>query len=278
VLAITGALALPSAIAALVLGRTVLHAVGLSAGAVETIAVACPRGYLAMSGGVSVAAPGVALLRAVPAGTRAYAFALGNPAPNPARRVTVAVGCRALRARTGAKIRVRHVAPRSFRVAPGAQRTAALACPAGTAPAGAGVDLAPGGRRSSGFGGTPLSLRKLTESLRGFSFTVRNAGRSARTVAISGTCITVVSRAGSSPARLRVKVTTYREPLDSGRRTLTRRCPRGWFSLAAGYALPAPALTMEAAAAITAGARWSVFNSSNASRQVVLQLACGRVT
>ena len=265
--AIAGVLSVPAGAAQTLFGRTVLHGMRLPGGATRASTVSCPTGYAAVSGGVSTPAQGVALLRAAPAGTRAYAFRLAN-AGGPARRVTVAVACRRLRT-SGARIEMRQLEPKSVRVRHGVQQSAALTCPSGTAPAGSGVDI-----RS---GGTQVTVRRLTESLRGFSFTVLNAGRGARAVVFSGNCITVVSRPGSPRARLRVKLITFRQPLDPGRRTITHRCPTGWLSLATGYSLGAPAVALEGTAAVGGGGRWSVVNSGDASTPLVLQLSCGRV-
>lgn len=270
---------MPSALAQVVLAPTVFHRSGLPASAIEAPTVTCPRGYVAASGGVSAAAPGVALLRAEPAGSRAYAFRLGNSTGN-ARRVTVSVACRTLRTRAGpgADIELKQLKPKSLQVAPGAQRSAALVCPAGTVPAGSGIDLTPGGRgQSAGFGGTKLSVRRITASLRSFSFAVRNSGGSARRVALSGNCITVVSRPGAPRQLLRVKVITFRGSVDTGRHSIGRSCQRGWFSLAAGYSLPAPSLAVEGAAAVGGSGTWSVVNGGGDSTRVVLQLVCGRL-
>jgi hypothetical protein len=207
-----GVLSAPSAGAQVLVGRTALHRVQVPAGAARPATVACPGGYLATSGGISAAAPGVVLLRAEPAGSGRYAFALANRGGNP-RGVTVAVACRRLRA-ASATMDMKQLEPRSFQVGPGTQRSAVLTCPARRVAAGAGVDV--------GLGGTQLSVRRLAADLRGFSFTVRNAGRRARAVAVSGNCITVISRPGSPLLHLRVKVVTFRQPLGPGRRTITR--------------------------------------------------------
>jgi hypothetical protein len=277
---IAALLAVPSAFAQTVLAPTILHSVSLPSNVVKTFTVACPSGYVAASGGLSSAGPGLAVLRAEPAGTRAFAFRLGNPAGNPARHAVVAVACRRLRVRTraGASLELKPLRPRSLVVAAGARRSAAVTCPAETAPAGVGVDLAPNAKeQAAGFAGTGLSVRKLTASLRGFSFAVRNSGGSARRIVLSGNCITVVSKPGVRREQLRFKVTTFTGLVDSGRRSITRRCPRGWFPLASGYALPAPSLALQGSAAVAAGGRWTVVNAGGGPTRLVLQLVCGRL-
>ncbi len=273
-------LAVPSALAQVALAPTIFRGVNLPANAVKGLTVACPRGYVAVSGGLSTAAPGVALLRVEPAGTGAFAFRVGNPAGKPTRRVAVAVACRRLRTRSGpgASFTLKPLQPRSLVVAAGAQRSAALACPSGTAPAGAGLDLAPGRRgQTTGFTGTQLSVRRIIAGLRSFSFTVRNSGTTARRVALSGNCITVVSKAGAPREQLRVKVTTFRGSVDPGRQRITRSCPRGWFSLAAGYAVPDRSVVIEGAAALAGGGTWSVVSDAGGPARMILQLVCGRL-
>jgi hypothetical protein len=273
-------LAVPSALAQTVLAPTVFRGVDLPSNTVKTFSVSCPTGYVAASGGLSSAGPGVAVLRAQPAGIGAFAFRLGNPAGSPARRAVVAVACRRLRAETGpgASLELKPLQPRPLVIAPAARRSAMLTCPAGTAPAGAGVDLAPSPQGPTvGFAGTQLSVRKTTAGLRSFSFAVRNSGGAARKVVLSGNCITVVSKPGAPREQLRVNVTTFKGLVGPGRRSITRRCPSGWFSLASGYSLPRSSLALQGSAAVTGGGRWTVVNSGADSTRLVLQLVCGRL-
>jgi hypothetical protein len=273
-------LAVPSALAQTVLAPTIFRSVGLPSSAVRTLNVACPSGYVAASGGLSSVGPGVVVLRAKPAGTGAFAFRLGNPDGNAARRAVVAVACRRLRVRTGpgASLELRPLRPRSMVVAAGARRSVTLTCPAGTAAAGAGVDLAAGAQGpAGGFGGTSLSVRKLTAGLRSFSVAVRNSGAAQRRIVLSGNCITVVSKPGTEREQLRVIVTTFKGQIDPGRRSITRSCPRGWFSLTSGYALPSPSLSLQGSAAVAGRGRWTVVNAGGDSTRLVLQLVCGRL-
>jgi hypothetical protein len=270
----------PSVFAQTVFAPTILRSANVPSGAVKTFTVACPSGYVAASGGLSSAGPGIAVLRAEPAGTGAFAFRLGNPAGNPARRALVAVACRRLRARTrgGATFILKPLRPRSLVISPGTLRSATLNCPSGTVAAGAGVDLAPSSQRgTAGFTGTRLSVRRIMAGLRSFSFLVRNSGGAARRVVLSGNCITVVSKPGAPREQLRVNVATFKGQFDPGRRGITRKCPRGWFSIATGYALPAPSLALQGSAALAGGGRWTVVNAGGDSTRLVLQLVCGRL-
>jgi hypothetical protein len=262
------------ALAQVVRARTVFRSTSLPAGAAKTETVRCPRGSVAASAGVSSAAPGVVLLRAQPQGTGAYAFLVGNPAGNQARRATVAVACRRLSPR-GAVFKLTLLSPRTLQVPAGSRRSASLSCPSSAAAAGAGFDLAPG-RRASG-SRSRLSIPRMTAGVRSFSFTVRNSSSVGRQAVLGGSCLTVVSQAHAVQRRLHVKLTTFPTPVDPGRRTITRTCPRGWFSFAARYGLLSPGVAIEAAAAVDHGATWVVANSSDGPARVDLQLACGRV-
>ncbi len=279
-LATAATLAAPSAIAQVVLAPTVFHSADLPADAVTSFRVTCPSGYLAASGGVSTPAAGTTLLGVRPAGIRAFAFRLGNPATNRARRATVAVACRRLSAgrAPGSFFKLKQLEPKTLVVPPGGRRSVALACPTGTIPAGAGVDLAPGRQaRAARFAGAQLSVRRITADLQSFSFSVRNSGTTARPVALGGNCITVVTEPHASRRGLHVRVTTLRQSIDPGRRKIARSCPRGWFSLAAGYRLPSPAVAVEAGAAVGGGGKWLVANTADRPARIELELACGFV-
>jgi hypothetical protein len=272
--------AVPSAISDVVLAPTVSHTAKLPPGAVATFGVACPPRQLAVSAGVYAPAPGVATLAVRPAGSRSYRFRVANPGANPAQRVTAAVACRRIAAvRSPAPyLKMRPVRLKPLAIRPMSQRTVSLNCPAGTLPAGSAFDLDPAGRIESGhFSGLPLTIRRQTETLRGFSFSVRNSGKTTRSAAFYGACLTVVRPAGAPTESLQVKVTTSSTPVRPGTQVFEDSCTRGWFSLATGFSLR-PGLTLGGSAAITGRGRWTVTNASSAPVVVALQLVCGRLS
>jgi hypothetical protein len=57
---------------------------------------------------------------------------------------------------------------------------------------------------------------------------------------------------------------------------VTRLCPRGWLSLAAGYSLPA-GVELNGAASVGRSARWSLTNPEQKPVLADLQLACTRI-
>jgi hypothetical protein len=259
--------------AQVVLAPTVYASHELPSNAIRTFAVSCPRGYAAVAAGVSNPAPGATLLKVTPVGFGAYTFRFGNPATSGAARVTVAVTCR--KVRVGPLLKLKPV-KLTFSVRPGTQKSASLPCPAQTTPAGGGIDLAPTSAKSAtAFGGAPLELRASTATLRGFRLTVRNTGKRVRAAAAYGNCLTVVRAAGARSAPLRVKITTFTDPVPPGRKRIAHACPRGWFSLGAGYAARPRSVHVTGAAAVTGGGRWWIENNGDVDAKANVQLTCG---
>jgi hypothetical protein len=275
---VAAALAAPPSLAQGVLAHSVFRAADLPSNAITTFTVVCPAGFFAASGGISSPASGVTTLGIRPRGVRSYVFRFGNPVTNPDQQVTVAVACRKFLIK-GA------VTPKlvPFRVKvtarPRKLTAADFKCPPQTAPTGWGADIAP--VRSQRYVPGPaarLSVRKASMSLRGFSFSIWNAGRSARPVTLYGTCLTVLRRSGAARERLHVRITTFRTPLRAGNQRVIDRCPRGWLSLAAGYALRSSLTEIRGAAALGARGRWWVASDAGGGATADLQLVCARLS
>jgi hypothetical protein len=152
-------------------------------------------------------------------------------------------------------------------VPPHKPASATLSCPKGTTPANGGF----------AFGSTALSVRRDTSTLRSTSYSLVNSGARARRAVLYGACLTLFRAASSPFQQLHVRVTTYRVPLRPGAQTLARSCPKGWFSLDAGYALRARTTTLDGAAPTTAGGRWRLTNSADGAVFADVQVACGRL-
>jgi hypothetical protein len=152
------------------------------------------------------------------------------------------------------------------KVAQSSQRQARFTCPSGTVPAAAGFDLGRG----------KLSVRQETQDLHVLTFAVANAGAAARNATFYASCSTVVHAAGARAAQLQVSLATDSVPLHSGSQVVTRLCPRGWLSLAAGYSLPA-GVELNGAAALGRTGRWSLTNPEQKPVLADLQLACTRL-
>jgi hypothetical protein len=261
-----------------VLAPTVFATHGLPANGITTFTATCPRGYIAVSAGVSTPAPGTTLLEVTPVGLSSYRFRFGNPVTNDDQRVTVAVACRKVSAAKYV-FRLKPLKTKYVIAPPRKAAAAILDCPSGTTPAGAGVDLDPARGKSvhAYRAGPPLSIRRQTTTLSRFSFSVLNSGAQSRTVAFYGGCLTLVRAAGTAPQRLHVKVTTIRVALHLGPQTITRRCPSGWVSLAAGYSLLSRPTTTAGAAAISRCGQWALLNDGEGGTKADVQLACGRL-
>jgi hypothetical protein len=266
----TALIVVPSAIPQIVTGKTVFRTAELPSGATTSLAVSCPSGFYAVSAGIYKPAAGVTVLSTLARSVRSFTFRFLNPAGNPARRVVVLLACRrTLVSRDGLPhLRLRPIArPLTVRVPPG-QKQARLTCPGGTVPAAAGFDL---GR------GSALTFRRQTQTLRSFVFGVANHGSAARTVSFHGSCLTLVRPPGGGGAQLQVSLTTDTIDVHPGTQVVTRACPRGWLSLAAGYSLP-PGVTLGGAVAGLRLGRWSVTSTADDPVPAQLQLVCSRLS
>jgi hypothetical protein len=279
-LALAALVVVPSATPQVVVATTIFRTVNLRQDAITAFKVACPPGYLPVSAGVSTPAPGTTTLGIRPTGQRGYTFRIGNPSSNPARLVTVAASCRrvpAVSPKTPA-LTLSQVKTKPIAVPAGGQKTVTLPCPSRTLAAGSGLDLDPG--RSGGsaphFGGTSLSVRRLTGTLKAFTLGIRNTGSATRSAVLYGSCLTLVRPAGAPRERLQVNVTTWTTPLRPGGQVVSKRCGRGWFSLGTGYTLP-PVVRLGGSAAISGGGRWALTNGASVRTLTDVQLVCGRL-
>jgi hypothetical protein len=277
--AVAAGLAVPSSLAQVVLAQSVFHAEDLPSNTIRNFVVSCPRGYVAVSAGISNPAPGVTLLSIWPSGVTGHKFRFGNPVTNPDQQVTVVVACRSLVFKGATRLKATPVQTK-VTVPAGQLEAAALPCPPHTLPAGWGLDIAPGhgGQRYVPGAAARVSLRKASMHLGGFSFSLRNSGTKAQSVTLSGTCLTALRPAGASRERLFVRITTFRVPLHPGSQRVVRGCATGWVSLAAGYVLRSPATTIDGAAAIGTGGRWWVASDAEGQSTADLTLVCARLS
>jgi hypothetical protein len=257
-----------SATPQVVVGRTVFRAAHVPATGTKKLSVSCPPGYFAVSAGVAKSGEGIDEVTVQPVGLRTYAFRLAN-AGDLERRVTVTAACRRVRT-AGSKGPYLKLSARrrsSVRVAPGDVRQARFTCPSGTVPAAAGFNLGRG----------KLSIREQTQDLHVLTFAAYNAGKTPRTATFYAACLTVVRRAGARRAQLQISLATETVPVPIGSQIVTRLCPRGWLSLAAGYSVPA-GVVLNGAAAVARTGRWSLTNPASKPVLAQLQLTCVRVS
>jgi hypothetical protein len=264
-----------------VLAPSVFAAHRLPANAITAFGVTCPRGFVATSAGIAKPAVGATLLAITPAGLRAYRFRFGNPATNDHQRVTVAVACRKLAASGQAKykLKLKALKPATLTAPPGKVAGVSLVCPSGTVPAGAAADLDPNRQKSvKGYrGGLRLSIRHQISTLNRFSLSVQNAGSQPRTVVAYGGCVTLARAVGAPRERLHVEVTTFRVDVSAGNQSFSRRCRRGWFSLATGFAVRSRSTHVDGAVAVGSGGRWTVSSDADTPTLVELQLSCAHL-
>lgn len=236
--------------------------------AVTTFAAGCRAGFTAVSAGVTSPAPGTTVLAISPVGLSAYRFRIASPTGNGARRVTTTVACRKIGGGTRKFVlRLKPLRPRSVVVPPNATVSARFACRKGTTPANGGF----------AFGSTALSVRRKTSTLTSASYSLANSGSRARRAVVYGACLTLFRTADAPFEQLHVQVDTARVPLPPGGQILARSCPRGWFSLAAGYVLRAGTTKLDGAAPTARGGRWQLTNPTDAAVLADVQVACGRL-
>lgn len=250
-----------AASAHVVVARTAYDAHRLKGHATTAFAVSCPRGFVAVSGGVAGPPADARLLGLQPRDARSFGFRFANPGA--ATRARVAVACRRS---SGPELRLTRL-ERRLAVPAGGFASATLRCPRQTTPAGSGVDLR----------GEGVTLRRATANLRGFSFSVRNANGKPARADLYGNCLTAVRPADAAAEALRVEITSFTELVSPGAQAFRHACRKGWLSLGTGYALRGRALDVRAAVAVGAGGRWRVANRSGDAAKVVLQLVCGRL-
>jgi hypothetical protein len=255
-----------SATSQVVVGRTAFRAVDVPAGGTRAVSVSCPAGFFALSAGAAKSGEGISELQVRPRSLRRFAFRLSNSG-DAAQRVTVAAACRRVRAGGRTAPYLKLVAKRrvTLRVAQASQRQAHFTCPSGTVPAAAGFDL-----------GRGLTVRQATQDLHLLTFAVFNSGTAPRTASFYASCLTVVRPAGARASQLQISLATDTVPVRNGSQVVTRLCPRGWLSLAAGYSVPA-GVQLNGAAAVGRTARWTLTNPATKPALAQLQLACARL-
>jgi hypothetical protein len=187
-------------------GGSLYHSVDVAPNSIRTFTVTCPPGWFAMSGTVSDA-QGATPLKSAPAGVRAWTFSVGLPVTAAkAAHVTVLVVCAkpkqfllGLPGKAKAAIKLKTAKSKPVVIAPGGTEDTKLRCPAGSAPAGSGLEVAPVG--SAGPRSAPVRAadvltngqvaRETTDMpvRGGFEFTVRNPAGVQQTVRHSARCL-----------------------------------------------------------------------------------------
>jgi hypothetical protein len=66
-------------------------------------------------------------------------------------------------------------------------------------------------------------------------------------------------------------------PIHNGTQVVTRVCPRGWLSLAAGFDVPV-GVELNGAAPVGRTGKWTLSSSAQKAVLTQLQLACARLT
>jgi hypothetical protein len=238
-------------------GGTLYHSVDVAPNSIKTLTVTCPPGWFAMSGTVSTA-DGSTPLKSVPAGARSWTFSLGLPVTaTRTAHVTVLVICSkpkpvliGLAGKAKVAIKLKSVKSKPVVIPPGGTEDTKLKCPAGSAPTGSGLEVAPVG---SGAWSAPVRAADVPSNGQvarettdmpvrgGFRFEVHNPAAGEQTVTHSGRCLARRAsyrrkrRKRRRRAKTRIVRLTFKDGAAPGSNLFQHSAPDGQIPVGTGY-------------------------------------------
>src|SRR4051794_32523673 len=236
-------------------GGTLYHTEDVAPNSIKTFKVTCPPGYVAMSGSATDA-DGATQLKSVPAGARSWTFSFGLPVTaGRSSHVTVVVLCSKPRpflpgvaGKVKIKVKLSTVKSKPVSIPPGQTEETKLRCPAGAAPAGSGLEVAPVGSKSDRVRAAAvlpngLVARETTDlPVRGgFQFAVRNRAGMPQSVRHWGRCLARRASYRRSRkkrkrrAQTRIVRALFMERALRGSNLFDRSCPMSYFPVGAGH-------------------------------------------
>jgi len=264
---------LPAAASATPVPSTVSKRVSVSAGGVTTSTLRCPGKGIALSGYVSALSGGAFARDSLPGDLHHWSFRLtANGGSGHAR---VALRCLGLKLPTGLKNVATKVFTTKELLHPGAgsSTVARSSCDKGFVPTGYGID------RSDAGGSAPqLLLSSAVPGSRSWGFRVKNTGAATQPVTIHLRCLgaRATGKRGGQSLTEHFKLRRVKASGTVGSGSLTLRCPRGTYALAAGHALPAgdDIFATSSAPSGARGGRFSFRNPSGGKERVRTYLSC----
>jgi hypothetical protein len=237
-------------------GGTLYHSEDVAPNSIKTFTVTCPPGYIAMGGSASIP-DGATQLKSAPGGARSWTFSFGLPVTaTRSAHVTVLVLCSKPRpflpgvgGKVKIKIKVKKVKSSAVVIPPGETEKTKLKCPAGAAPTGSGLSVAPPGAETKSVHARVAAVlsnglvARLTRDLPvrgGFRFTVHNFAGVPQTVRHSGRCLfrkASYRRGHHRRHRATTKVfrLVFHETAQPGSNLFERSCHRHQFPVSGGY-------------------------------------------
>ena len=267
-------LALPTAAAASPTVVTVRKTVAVTGAGPTPATLRCPTKGLALSGYATRLSGGALARDSIPRGVGSWRFNLTSRGRG---RADLALRCLRVRVPQGlTRVRTGVSTARGRLVVPArSSRTVRLRCARGHLPTGYGLD-----RSEAGSAGRNLSLTSAVPAARSWSFRIENAGAATLAGQVRLRCVTERARGtraggGSATERFSITRVGFTDRV-AGARSLSRRCPSGRASLAAGHYIRASddvTLPLGFPAGTRSG-RWRVRNPGGGPERVHTYLSC----
>jgi hypothetical protein len=265
--------ALPAAATATPVPSTVSKRVSVSAGSVTTLTLRCPGKGIALSGYVSALSGGAFARDSLPGDLHHWSFRFtANGGSGHAR---AGVRCLRLKLPTGLKNVGTKVFTTKTVLHPGAGSSAVArsSCDKGFVPTGYGID-----RSAAGDSAPQLLLSSAVPDSRSWGFRVKNTGAATQPVTIHLRCLgaRATGKRGGKSLTEHFKLRRVKDSAKVGSGSLTLKCPRAYYALAAGHALPAAddIFVTSSAPSSARGGRFTFRNPSGGKVRVRTYLSC----
>ncbi len=264
---------LPAAAAATPVPSTVAKRVSVGTAGVTTTTLRCPGKGIALSGYASALSGGAFVRDSLPGDLHRWSFHLTSSGSSGHARVVVR--CLRLKLPAGLKSVGTKVFTTKAELNPGGGSSAVArsSCDKGFLPTGYGFD-----RSGAGASAPQLLVTSAVPDSRSWSFRVKNTGTATQPVTIHLRCLgarATGKRGGHSlTEHFRLRSAKGSDKVGTG--TLSLKCARGTYALAAGHALPAGD-DIFATSSVPSGARGGHFsfrNPSGGKERVHTYLSC----
>jgi hypothetical protein len=264
---------LPAAASATPVPSTVSKRVSVSASGVTTFTLRCPGKGIALSGYVSAVSGGAFASDSLPGDLHHWSFRFtSNGGSGHAR---VALRCLGLKLPKGLK----NVATKVFttkatlHTGGGSSAVTRSSCDKGYLPTGYGID-----RSGAGASAPQLLLTSAVPGSRGWGFRVKNTGAATQPVTVHLRCLgaRATGKRGGHSLTEHFKLRRVKLAAKVGTDTLSLKCARGTYALAAGHALPAgdDIFSTRSAPSGARGGSFSFRNPSGGKQLVRTYLSC----
>jgi hypothetical protein len=265
--------ALPAAASATPAPSTVSKRVSVSAGSITTLTLRCPRNGIALSGYVSALSGGAFARDSLPGDLHHWSFRF--TASGGSGHARAALRCLRLKLPAGLKNVGTKVFTTKTVLHPGGGSSAVArsSCHKGFVPTGYGID-----RSDAGDSAPELLVSSSVPDSRSWGFRVKNTGAATQPVTIHLRCLgaRATGKRGGHSLTEHFKLRRLKVSAKVGSGSLSLKCARGSYALAAGYALRAgdDIFATSSAPSGARGAHFSFRNPSGGRERVHTYLSC----